>query len=36
VSRPEKWVFCHDCGKPVNVYKPLLGSLHVCLTDEER
>jgi hypothetical protein len=26
---------CLDCGKLVRVNKPILGSLHFCLSDEE-
>lgn len=26
---------CAVCGKPIRVDKPLLGSLHLCLTDCE-
>lgn len=26
---------CYDCGELVRVDKPLLGSLHLCVTDEE-
>jgi hypothetical protein len=27
---------CGVCGKLVRLNKPLLGSLHICLTEEER
>lgn len=27
---------CADCGKLVRVNKPIFGSLHVCLSSEER
>lgn len=26
---------CDDCGKLVRVNKPLFGSLHVCIEDED-
>jgi hypothetical protein len=26
---------CPDCGKLVRVNKPILGSLHICLSPEE-
>ena len=26
---------CSDCGKYVNLAKPILGSLHICLLPEE-
>jgi hypothetical protein len=27
---------CSDCGKSVRTAKPLLGSLHLCVSAEER
>lgn len=27
---------CRDCEKIVRMDKPIFGSLHVCLSDEER
>jgi len=27
---------CEDCRKLVRLNKPLFGSMHVCLSDEER
>ncbi len=27
---------CLDCGKPVRVNKPVVGSVHVCVTDCEK
>lgn len=27
---------CTDCGKIVRINKPIFGSLHVCLNDDER
>lgn len=27
---------CGNCGKIIRVDKPLLGSLHICTTEEER
>lgn len=29
------WKQCGLCGKIVKVNKPILGDLHLCLTDEE-
>ena len=29
-------VKCGGCGRIVRVDKPFIGSLHVCLTEEER
>lgn len=26
---------CGACGKVIRLNKPILGSLHICLTDEE-
>lgn len=31
----KKYVTCHYCGKEVNIRKPIIGSLHICLTQEE-
>ena len=33
-----KAIMCHckDCGKLVRLNKLLLGSLHICLTEEEK
>ena len=32
-----KWyATCYDCGKIVRVNKPLFGSAHFCLTEEEK
>ena len=30
------WARCPDCAKLVRLDKPLFGSLHICLTDEEK
>jgi hypothetical protein len=30
------WVRCPWCEKIVKINKPLLGSLHLCLTSEEK
>ncbi len=36
VRSDKLWMICDDCGKMVCVNKWLFGSLHSCLTDEER
>jgi len=30
------YAVCRGCGKIINVSKRLLGSLHICTTEEER
>ncbi len=30
------YALCHYCKRYVNVTKPIFGSLHFCLTDEEK
>lgn len=30
------WRMCFDCGKPVRLDKPLIGSLHMCATACEK
>lgn len=27
---------CLDCGKLVRINKPIIGSVHICLTEEEK
>ena len=36
VRSDKLWMICDDCGKMVCVNKRFFGSLHSCLTDEER
>ena len=30
------YAYCHWCGKMVRLNKLILGSLHICLTEEEK
>lgn len=30
------YAVCPDCGQLVRINKPIIGSLHVCLSEEER
>jgi hypothetical protein len=32
---PWNYVVCKTCGKIVRINKPILGSLHFCLSDED-
>ena len=34
-SKGRLWVVCRECGKLIRYDKPILGSLHFCLTEEE-
>ena len=34
-SRGRLWVVCRECNKLIRYDKPILGSLHFCLNDEE-
>ncbi len=32
----KKYVTCHYCGKEVNIRKPIIGGMHICLSSEHR
>ncbi len=34
-SKGRLWVVCRECNKLIRYDKPILGSLHFCLTEEE-
>lgn len=36
VTNGKIYDYCSDCGRLVRLNKPILGSLHICLTEEEK